>query len=169
VQVTATEHEEMVEQGRNLFEFSERIVVKVPVNAEGLIAIKQLSREHIPVLGTAVFVPRQAFLASKAGAIYVAPYVSHMAAAGIDPVATLQIMKDILQHQAVHTKVMGAAIKNMDDVLKLAQIGIPAITVKGEIFHALIESHPLAEVMTKQLNHEWNLAFSDASIADVIV
>lgn len=66
-------------------------MIKVPVTKEGLRVMHTLSKEGIPTLGTAVFHPRQILLAALAGAVYVAPYVSH-----IDVWKALNIMQDIL-------------------------------------------------------------------------
>src|SRR5947209_968437 len=77
-QVVAEETREMVQQGQNLFAFSNRIIVKVPITKNGLEAIHLLSRQGIPTMATVLFSPRQALMAALAGANYVAPYLSRM-------------------------------------------------------------------------------------------
>ena len=54
-QVMATTAEGMVNDARKLRSIIADIVVKVPVTAEGLAAIKMLKAEGIPTLGTAVY------------------------------------------------------------------------------------------------------------------
>jgi transaldolase len=73
-QVTAEEAPEMVKQGSSLRQFSNRIIVKVPVTTEGVKAIYGLKLLQIPVMATAVFDSNQVLLAAKAGAAYNAPY-----------------------------------------------------------------------------------------------
>ncbi|MDP2984302.1 MAG: transaldolase family protein [Candidatus Latescibacter sp.] len=84
--------DEMIEQGMLLFEkFNQvagNVVIKIPVctvNSEGkgqlfdgLVAIQALSDEKIPVNATLIFTPEQAFLAAKAGADYVSPFVGRV-------------------------------------------------------------------------------------------
>ena len=84
--------DEMTEQGMLLFEkFNQvagNVVIKIPVctvNSEGkgrlfdgLVAIQALSDEKIPVNATLIFTPEQAFLAAKAGADYVSPFVGRV-------------------------------------------------------------------------------------------
>ena len=84
--------DEMTEQGMLLFEkFNQvagNVVIKIPVCTvnsegkgqlfEGLVAIQTLSDEKIPVNATLIFTPEQAFLAAKAGADYVSPFVGRV-------------------------------------------------------------------------------------------
>lgn len=81
-QVMATTAEGMVSDARKLRAIIADIVVKVPVTAEGLAAIKLLKEEGIPTLGTAVYGAAQGLLAALAGAEYVAPYVNRVDAQG---------------------------------------------------------------------------------------
>ena len=78
-QVTADQAPAMIQQGEALFRFSNRMVIKVPVTAEGLKAIHALTEKKIPVMATAVFDPNQVLLAASAGAQYIAPYFSAFA------------------------------------------------------------------------------------------
>lgn len=68
----------MVEEAKRLSNAVPGIVVKIPVTAEGLAAIKLLKKEGIPTLGTAVYSASQGLLAALAGAKYVAPYVNRV-------------------------------------------------------------------------------------------
>lgn len=84
--------DEMTEQGMLLFEkFNQvagNVVIKIPVCTvnsdgkgqlfDGLVAIQTLSDEKIPVNATLIFTPEQAFLAAKAGADYVSPFVGRV-------------------------------------------------------------------------------------------
>lgn len=90
LEVIAVKADEMVEQAKLLYEkFSPygEVVIKIPVNPslgddgldfDGLKAIKQLSKEGIPVNCTLVMTPEQAILAAKAGATYVSPFAGRI-------------------------------------------------------------------------------------------
>ncbi|VEA65204.1 transaldolase [Salmonella enterica subsp. salamae] len=58
----------MVEEAKRLNNAVPGIVVKIPVTAEGLAAIKLLKKEGIVTLGTAVYSASQGLLAALAGA-----------------------------------------------------------------------------------------------------
>lgn len=82
--------EEMVEQARMLYRrFSPygQPVIKIPINPsfedesnmfDGLKAIRQLSRDGIPVNATLIMSPEQAILAAKAGATYASPFAGRI-------------------------------------------------------------------------------------------
>ncbi|MEM2341307.1 MAG: transaldolase family protein [Candidatus Bathyarchaeia archaeon] len=90
LEVIAVKADEMVEQAKLLYEkFSPygEVVIKIPVNPslgddgldfDGLRAIKQLSKQGIPVNCTLVMTPEQALLAAKAGATYVSPFAGRI-------------------------------------------------------------------------------------------
>ena len=73
-QVTAQDALKMIEQGESLYQFSNRIMIKVPVTKEGLKAIHGLSLKKIQTMATAVFDSNQVLLAARAGSTYIAPY-----------------------------------------------------------------------------------------------
>lgn len=52
----------------------ERFCIKIPATGPGVLAMQYLSREGIPVLGTAVFSVEQAVACSQAGCLYISPY-----------------------------------------------------------------------------------------------
>ncbi|MDQ1354378.1 MAG: transaldolase, partial [Acidobacteriota bacterium] len=75
VEVTATEADEMVKQAKEYAKISENVVIKVPINLEGLKVIKTLADLDIKTNVTLIFSTSQALLAAKAGATYVSPFV----------------------------------------------------------------------------------------------
>ncbi|MEX0933070.1 MAG: transaldolase family protein [Candidatus Pacearchaeota archaeon] len=88
LEVVGKTYDEMISEGRNLFKkfnkISKNVYVKIPVNpcledkcsrsSDGIKAIKELSKNKIPVNCTLVFTPEQALLAAKAGAKIVSPF-----------------------------------------------------------------------------------------------
>src|ERR1700733_11307537 len=58
----------MISQGKTLYDFSSRIVVKVPVTERGIEALHVLSKQQIPVMASAIVQPTQALIAALAGA-----------------------------------------------------------------------------------------------------
>ncbi|KJQ04915.1 fructose-6-phosphate aldolase, partial [Enterobacter hormaechei] len=89
-QTMSRDAEEMVAEAKRLNNALPDIVVKIPVTAQGLIAIKALKKEGITTLGTAVYSAAQGLLAALAGAKYVAPYVNRVDAQGGDGIGMVQ-------------------------------------------------------------------------------
>lgn len=149
-QVVAQEVDEMVQQGQCLFALSNRIIVKVPVTENGIEAIQLLSRQGIPTMATVLFTPQQALIAATAGANYVAPYLSRLEKGGGNPWAMLESTKRIFDHYRFKTKILGASISNVDQVIRCAEIGIYGVTLKEEIFNQLLGEHPLTQQGVRQ-------------------
>lgn len=92
LEVTETEAEKMVEQGKQLYDrfnpVANNVCIKIPVNSsfekgsghqyDGLKAIEKLSASGVPVNSTLVFTPEQALMAAKAGATFVSPFAGRI-------------------------------------------------------------------------------------------
>jgi TalC/MipB family fructose-6-phosphate aldolase len=74
-EVIATDYEGMVKEARSLAKMHDNIVVKIPLIAEGLKAVRTLTDEGIRTNVTLCFSPTQGLLAAKAGATYVSPFI----------------------------------------------------------------------------------------------
>ena len=129
VQVTRRSTSEMIEQGKDLCDFSSRIIVKVPVTEEGIEAIYRLTHIQIPVMATAIFEPIQALLAMKAGARYLAPYFSHIGE------QALQTCLSIHRMLTPKTKLLVAALTTPAQVSLCAESGFSAVTLKASLFN----------------------------------
>ena len=69
VKATTEDAEGMIREGREIYAIDPKhMVVKIPMTAEGLKAIKVLSAEGIPTNCTLIFSTNQALLAARAGA-----------------------------------------------------------------------------------------------------
>src|SRR5579862_3096571 len=107
VQVTANDAKTMIAQAEALHRFSDRIVVKIPVTEDGLMALHALSQK-IPTMATAVFDVNQVLLAAKAGASYIAPYYSKICEAEINGIDTIRVMLDLLRRYAFPSQLLAA-------------------------------------------------------------
>ena len=74
-EVISLEADGMVKEAFELSKIHPNIVIKIPMTAEGLKAVKQLSAKGIKTNVTLIFSPAQALLAARAGATYVSPFV----------------------------------------------------------------------------------------------
>ena len=83
-EVTATEAEAMVAEGRTLAKIADNVAVKVPLTWDGLKACKALSGDGTQVNVTLCFSANQALLAAKAGATFVSPFVGRLDDIGHD-------------------------------------------------------------------------------------
>ncbi|HAT3907412.1 fructose-6-phosphate aldolase [Citrobacter freundii] len=162
-QVMATTAEGMVSDARKLRAIIADIVVKVPVTAEGLAAIKLLKEEGIPTLGTAVYGAAQGLLAALAGAEYVAPYVNRVDAQGGDGIQTVTDLQTLLKMHAPHAKVLAASFKTPRQALDCLLAGCESITLPLDVAQQMISS-PAVDAAVAKFEHDWQGAFGRTSI-----
>ncbi len=87
VQIVSQRADDMVAEARALRgEIGGNLFIKLPVTREGFAAIPRIVREGMQVTATGIHSSMQGFMAAKAGARYVAPYVNRMDNYGIDGV-----------------------------------------------------------------------------------
>ncbi|AWS97721.1 fructose-6-phosphate aldolase [Citrobacter cronae] len=162
-QVMATTAEGMVKDARKLRAIIADIVVKVPVTAEGLAAIKLLKEEGIPTLGTAVYGAAQGLLAALAGAEYVAPYVNRVDAQGGDGIQTVTDLQTLLNMHAPHAKVLAASFKTPRQALDCLLAGCESITLPLDVAQQFMTS-PAVDAAIVKFEQDWQRAFGRTSI-----
>ncbi|MCB1115169.1 MAG: hypothetical protein KDK71_01765 [Chlamydiia bacterium] len=150
-QVTAADHSTIVEQAETLRDFSERIIVKIPVTQEGLKAMNALFHLEIPVMATAIFSPYQALLACHVGAKYIAPYYSRLKA----PLDTLEGILLTLDRYDFETEMVIASLKTEEDLDDCFHLGVDAVTLKNELFSYLIEEQSGTFEALDEFSKEW--------------
>lgn len=141
VQVVADTAEGMVEDAyRIIEETGKTTLVKIPCVPEGFKAMKQLKKEGIRFIGTAIYTPMQAFLAAKCGAEYVAPYVNRIDNMGFDGIQISKDIHDIMVNNNLECGLLAASFKNSQQVLELAKYGVKAATVAPDVIDGLVKN-----------------------------
>ena len=162
-QVMANTAEGMVADAHKLRAIIPDLVVKVPVTAEGLAAIKCLKAEGIPTLGTAVYGAGQGVLSALAGAEYVAPYVNRVDAQGGDGVQTVNDLQRLLSLHAPGAKVLAASFKTPRQALACLLAGCESITLPLDVAQQFIAA-PAVEAAVAKFEQDWQAAFGRTSI-----
>ncbi len=157
-QVMATTAEGMVKDARKLRSIIADIVVKVPVSAEGLAAIKLLKAEGIPTLGTAVYGAGQGLLSALAGAEYVAPYVNRVDAQGGNGIETVCDLQRLLSLHAPDAKVLAASFKTPRQALDCMLAGCGSITLPLDVAQQFITA-PAVDAAIVKFEQDWQGAF----------
>lgn len=145
---------DMVKEGKLLSKLHRNIVVKVPLNNEGLIAIKRLSSQKIKVNATLVFSALQALLAAKAGAYYVSIFVGRLDDIGVDGLSIVKETVEIFKKYNLKTQVLVASIRNTQHVLNSALSGVDIATCPPTIIDQMIK-HPLTDIGLKKFKEDY--------------
>ena len=127
-------------------ELGAQTYTKIPVDAAGLEAIKRLraAEPEAHITATAVYTPMQAFLAAKAGADYVAPYINRIDNLGADGIATAKIIEDMFRNNHFSCSILAASFKNAQQVQALAQYGVGAATVAPGVIEGFLKNAAVA-------------------------
>ncbi|MGH7828628.1 MAG: fructose-6-phosphate aldolase, partial [Candidatus Binatia bacterium] len=134
----------MAREGEDLMRYGKNVVVKVPLTAEGLKAVRLLKERGIKTNVTLCFSPVQALLAAKAGAAYISPFVGRLddiSQSGMEIVG--QIVK-IFANYGFSTEVLVASIRNPIHVLTAALMGAHVATMPYAVIKQLAR-HPLTD------------------------
>lgn len=161
-QTMSRDAEGMVAEAKRLSNAVPGIVVKIPVTAEGLAAIKLLKKEGIPTLGTAVYSAAQGLLAALAGAKYVAPYVNRVDAQG-DGIRMVQELQSLLEQHAPGSKVLAASFKTPRQALDCLLTGCEAITLPLDVAQQMLGT-PAVESAIEKFEQDWNNAFGNLNL-----
>ena len=168
VQVTETEADKMVEEAKAIVNYlGKNTFVKIPATPDGLKATRILAAEGIGITVTAILTATQALLASKAGAAYVAPYVSRLENICADGVGTVAEIAEIFSMSGTDTQILAASFKTAKQVLDCATVGCHTATVGSEVMHKLLQ-HTTTETSIEGFASDWKKAFGDVTLLKLI-
>lgn len=144
-EVTATDVEGMLAEGRLLRRIASNVAVKVPLTEAGLKACRTLSGEGTMVNVTLCFSASQALLAAKAGAAFVSPFVGRLDDISQDG---MRLIEDIVQiyrnYPHLKTEVLVASIRHPLHLVQAAKLGAHVATLPPAVIRQLLK-HPLTD------------------------
>ena len=143
-EVTATDADTMLAEGRKLAAIAENIAVKVPLTPAGLATCKALADDGVMVNVTLCFSPAQALLAAKAGAAFISPFVGRLDDLGRDGMGLIEDIASIYANFNYSTEVLVASVRGVQHVVDAALIGADVATVPPSVVHAMFK-HPLTD------------------------
>jgi transaldolase len=144
-EVTATEYDGMLAEGRYLREIAANVCVKVPLTEAGLRTCRALSADGTLVNVTLCFSPAQALLAAKSGATFISPFVGRLDDIAYDG---MQLIADILKiyrnYPHIKTEVLVASIRHPIHLVEAAKLGAEVATLPPAVIRQLLK-HPLTD------------------------
>jgi len=143
-EVIAVDFEGMIKEGEELATLHPQIVVKIPMIAEGVKAIKYFASKNIKTNCTLVFSSGQALLAAKAGATYVSPFIGRLDDIGFDGMELIEEIRLIYDNYAFETEILAASIRHTRHLIACAQIGADVMTGPLSAIKGLL-NHPLTD------------------------
>ena len=144
----------IMKEAHELVKLSPNIVVKIPLFAEGLKAVRLCRDEDIKTHVTLCFSPIQALLAAKAGASYVSPFVGRLDDIGSDGMELVREIVQIYKTYNLSTEVMVASIRHPIHVLASAKFGAHVATCPLKVVKQLLQ-HPLTDKGIEAFLQDW--------------
>lgn len=145
---------EIIQEAKELTKLGDNIVIKIPLIAEGLKAVKALSAEGIKTNVTLCFSPIQALMAAKAGANYISPFVGRLDDISDRGMELVEQIIAIYENYGYETEVIVASIRNPLHVLDAALIGADIATIPFKVMEQLIK-HPLTDMGLEKFLQDW--------------
>ena len=162
VKATTTDAAGMIEEGRAIYALDPKhMVVKIPMTAEGLKAIKVLSAEGIPTNCTLIFSANQALLAARAGATYVSPFLGRLddiSQPGIDLIQTISAIFN--NYPDLHCEIIAASVRNPIHVTDCALAGADIATVPFKVIQQMTK-HPLTDSGIEKFKADYVKVFGE--------
>jgi transaldolase len=153
-EVVGTKYDEMMREAREYAALRPNIVVKIPMLAEGMKAVRTCTDEGIKTNVTLCFSATQALVAAKAGATYISPFVGRL-----DDVSTngMQLIGEIVQiydNYGFDTEVLVASVRGPMHVHEAAMLGAHVATCPLSVLIALCK-HPLTDLGLTKFLADW--------------
>ena len=153
-EVTSTDAEGMLREGREYARIAPNVVIKCPLTRDGLKATRQLTSEGVRVNVTLCFSAAQAILAAKAGAAYVSPFVGRLDDVGQSGLAVLAEIIEIYRNYDWRTEVLASSVRHPIHVIEAARLGADVATMPFKVLGQLF-NHPLTDKGLEQFLSDW--------------
>jgi len=153
-EVTATDYDGMMREGKALAKIADNICIKLPLTLEGLKACKALTSDGHQTNVTLCFSANQALLAAKAGATFISPFIGRLDDMGMDGMELIAEIRTIYDNYDFRTEILAASIRTVNHVKQAAMIGADVATVPPATLKALVK-HPLTDKGLETFLADW--------------
>lgn len=167
IQVVSKDVDGILKEAKTILEnVDNKVCIKIPVNKEGLKAIRILKAQGVSITATAIYTTAQGLLAMEAGADFIAPYFNRMENMNIDPRKTIKTFADMIEKYNYKTKILAASFKNMGQVNDAFVCGAQTATMAPDI---LLDSLDMVAIQkaVDDFEKDWKSVFGDISIANL--
>ncbi len=159
-EVNSDDAEGMIEEAMEIVEIHPNMVVKIPMTAEGLKAVKVLASKGIKTNVTLIFSANQALLAARAGATYVSPFLGRLDDISTNGMDLIRTVAEIFDIHGIDTEIIAASVRHPMHVTDAALAGAHIATVPAKLVYQML-NHPLTDQGIEKFKKDWADAFGD--------
>ena len=159
-EVNSDDAKGMVEEALEIVKIHKNMVVKIPMTAEGLKAVKVLSAQGIKTNVTLIFSANQALLAARAGATYVSPFLGRLDDISTNGMDLIRLVAEMFEIHDIQTEIIAASVRHPVHVTDAALAGADIATIPAKLVDQMI-SHPLTTQGIEKFKKDWKDAFGE--------
>ena len=156
-EVVSTEFADMLPEALELVALAPNVVIKVPMNAEGLKTVYALAAKGIKTNVTLIFSANQALAAARAGASFVSPFIGRLDDIGQDGVEVVKTTADIFAIHGIDTEIIAASVRHPVHVTQAALAGAQIATLPYKVLLSIL-GHPLTDAGIARFLDDWKKA-----------
>lgn len=153
-EVISLDAEAMVKEAEGLSKIAKNIVIKIPLIAEGLKAVKDLRERGIKTNVTLCFSPSQALLVGKLEADYISPFIGRLDDISTDGMSLIRDIRQIYTNYNYKTQIIVASIRHPMHVVEAAKVGADIATIPFKVIAQLLK-HPLTDMGIERFLEDW--------------
>lgn len=167
IQVVAQDCVGILKEAKTILEkVDSKVCIKIPVNEEGLKAIRILKAEGVSITATAIYTTAQGLLAMEAGADFIAPYFNRMENMNINPREVIKTFATMIEKYNYKTKILAASFKNIGQVNDAFLAGAQTATMAPEILFDALKM-PAIQKAVDDFDSDWKSVYGEVSITEL--
>lgn len=113
---------------------------KLVATHAGIAATRRIAAGGLKPLVTTVATLNQAFMAARADAAYVAPYIGRIVDAEVDAYQLVSDIARMYERHNIRTRITAASIRSPEQTEQVLLAGAPVVVMQYEVFEQLLES-----------------------------
>jgi len=163
IQVSGLTADAMIQEGRQLSAIDPaRVVVKIPVTADGIEATFALASEGVKITATAICAANEALLAARAGASYLAPYMARIYDVGGDGCQVVSDIVELVEQHELGAEVIAASVRTPEELMLAWKVGAHYAAIQSNVVSKIC-SNPAVEDAAETFHADYTQAFKSTT------
>ena len=154
IEVTTIDTDEMVKEAVEYSKWGNNVVVKIPMDANGLRATKILAEKGVKTNVTCCMSSSQLVLAAKAGATYVSLFFGRVGDMGYNAFDVTKEAVEIFDDADFDTKIIIGSIRSVYDAMSAMRAGAHVLTIPPKILNKMYV-HPRTKETIQEFLDFW--------------
>lgn len=146
--------EELVQTAEEISQIADNVVIKIPMNVEGLKAVPVLEEKGIKTNVTMIFSSTQCALAMKAGATFVSIVLSRLDAIANESDILIEDSVIIKNNYGFKSEILAASLKTQNHALSSFRAGVDIVTIPEALLFQMYK-HSLTTEGLAQFEKDW--------------